>query len=76
MICYSYHTEILTLKMQNVDAMLSSLFSRNVEWRLQVKHLLAREISLLIWIIQLVLFNFRFEINMATLKNALQNSLT
>ena len=65
MICYSYHTEILILKTQNVDAMLSSLFSRNVEWRLRVKHLLAREISRLIWIIQLVLFNCRFEINMA-----------
>ena len=43
---------------------------------LQVKHLLVREIPLLIWIIHLVLFNFRFEINMATLNNALQNSLT
>ena len=30
MICYTYHTEILTLNMQNVSAMKSSLFSRNV----------------------------------------------
>ena len=64
---FAIHTtrKFLTLNLQKGQAMLSSLFSRNVEWRLQVKHLLAREISLLIWIIQLVLFNFRFEINMA-----------
>ena len=43
----------------------------SMRWR--VKHLLARENSLLM---HLVLFNFRFEINMATLNNALQNFLT
>ena len=48
----------------------SSWFSRNVAWCLQVKHALAREISLLIWAIHSALFNFRFAINMATLNDA------
>ena len=48
----------------------SSWFSRNVAWCLQVKHALAREISLLIWAIHSAFFNFCFAINMATLNDA------
>ena len=48
----------------------SSWFSRNVAWYLQVKHALAREISLLIWTIPSALFNFSFEMNMSTLNDA------
>ena len=58
----------------NAYAMKSSLFSRNLAWCLQVKRTLAREISLLIWTIHLVLFNFRFEVNIATLNNTLPNT--
>ena len=58
------------------SAVKSSLFSRNVAWCLKVKHTFVREISLLIWTIYSVLFNFPFEINMTTLNNALQNSPT
>ena len=63
-----------TPDMLNAFAMKSSLFSRNVAWFLQVKHTLARVIPLLIWSIHSVFFNFRFETNMATPYNALQNT--
>ena len=72
--CYSYQTEISNSWYAKCPAMKSSLFSRNVAWFLQVKHTLAREIPLLIWSIHSVFFNFRFETNMATPYNALQNT--
>ena len=46
----------------------------HVAWCLQVKHTLAREISLPIWSIHKALLNFRSENNIATLNNALQNT--
>ena len=63
-----------TPDMLNALAMKSSLFSRNVAWFLQVKHILVREIPLLIWSIHSVFFNFRSEIYMTTPYNALQNT--
>ena len=41
----------------------------------QVKHAFVREISLLSWTIHSALFNYRFQINMATLNDAFHASL-
>ena len=66
MTCYSYQTEALTLNMLNAYANEEFIVLVRCSVMLQVKHTLRREISLLIKTIHLVLFNFRFERNMAT----------
>ena len=56
-------------------ALESSWFSRNVAWCLQVKHTLAREISLLIWTIYSALFNFRWRLEVTFSEYCLKASV-
>ena len=64
--CYSYYKEILNSNMLNAYAVKSSLFSRNVAWCFIGQTQLSKE-------------NFPFNLDetlsMATLNNALKNSL-
>ena len=65
--CYSYYKEILNSNMLNAYAVKSSLFSRNVAWCFIGQTQIIKKN---------VLFNLDNTLSMATLNNALQNSLT
>ena len=67
MTCYSYYKEILNSNMLNAYAVKSSLFSRNVAWCFIGQTQIIKKN---------LLFNLDNTPSMATLNNALQNSLT